>query len=121
MNCQTCFSTNNSIAQQSLPGIGCQNPDRNTTDTAGGWYTLLMYTPMSVDVRPEFPDGTPLSTRMPVLTAQPGPGIDAPSRRDLKVGFDLLDTLSQGAFHDLEAGNFTLDRIEVRVYDAVPD
>ena len=52
---------------------------------------------------------------------QPGPGVDAASRRDLKVGFDMLNTLSQGAFHALEHGNFTLDRIEVRVYDAVPD
>jgi hypothetical protein len=112
---------NNSIAQQSLPGVGCQNPDRYTTDTQGGWYTLLMYTPMDEQIRPEYPADTPLSDRMPILASEPGPGVDAASRRDLRVGCDLLDTLSQGGNRDLEQGQFIFDRIEVRAYDAVPD
>ena len=112
---------NNSISQQTLPGIGCQNPDRYTTDTQGGWYTLMMTTPMSVDIRPEFPAGTPLPIRMPYICAQPGPGVDANSQRDFKLGCDLMDTFSNGWYRDLELGNYTLDRIEVRVYDAVPD
>ncbi|MEI7633536.1 MAG: glycoside hydrolase family 99-like domain-containing protein, partial [bacterium] len=114
-------SFSNRIAQQSMPGIGCQNPDKYTTDTQGGWYNLLVHTPMSADIRPEFPLGSLLSLRMPYITAQPGPGINANSRRDLRVGCDLLDTLSGGANRDLEKGNFTLDRIEVRIYDLVPD
>ena len=39
----------------------------------------------------------------------------------MKLGWDLLDTLSTGWYKDLEKGKFTLDRIELRVYDAVPD
>ncbi|MEI7634223.1 MAG: hypothetical protein WCK47_08090 [bacterium] len=115
------LNANNTIAQQSLPGVGCVNPDKYTTDTQGGWYTVLMSTPMSADIRPEFPDGTPLSVRMPNICTQPGPGVDAASRRDLRIGCDLIDTLSYGLNRDLEKGNYTLDRVEVRVYDAVPD
>ena len=114
-------NANNSIAQQSLPGIGCENPDKNTPSEQGGWYTMLVNSPLNTDIRPEFPTGTPISTRMPVLWAQPGQGNDAFSRRDLLVGLDLIDTLSAGAGAYLERGNVTLDRIEVRIYSAVPD
>jgi hypothetical protein len=82
---------------------------------------LLMHTPMSPEIRPEFAPDTPLATRMPTVCAQPGPGVDAASRRDLRLGCDLLDTLSGGLNRDLEKGNFTVDRIEVRVFDLVPD
>ena len=114
-------NANNSIAQQSLPGIGCQNPDRNTPVERGGWYTMLVNTPMDVDIRPEFAAGTPLETRMPGITAQAGPGANVFSRRDLLFGLDLVDTLSAGVGRSLEQGNVTLDRIEVRVYDLIPD
>ena len=50
-----------------------------------------------------------------------GPGVTAASRRDLLFGMDLVDTLSAGAGRFLEQGNVTLDRIEVRVFDIVPD
>ena len=113
-------SRNNAIAQQALPGIGCQNPERDANE-AGGWYNLLMQTPLNPDIRPEFPAGTPLATRMPLLSGQPGTGIVAPSRRDLRVGFDLIDTLSADPNHVLEAGNFTIDRIEVRSMPQVGD
>lgn len=114
-------SYSNTIAQQALPGVGCQNLDRYPYDTQGGWHTLVMHTPMSIDIRPEFSTAVPLSGRMPNICAQPGPGADAASRRDLRVGFDLIDTISGGAQRDLERGNFALDRIEVRAYDLVPD
>ena len=55
------------------------------------------------------------------ITALPGPGVDASSRRDLRLGCDLIDTISSGYYRDVEKGNFTVDRIEVRVFDAVPD
>ena len=109
---------NHAIASQSLPGIGCQNPDKIGSE-AGGWYTVLFHTPMSPDIRADT-TGT-LEQRMPLLSAEPGPGANAPSRRDLKVGMDLLDTLSFGPNAPLEEGNFTLDRIEVRAYDLVED
>jgi hypothetical protein len=115
------LNENNSIAQQALPGIGTQNPDKYTTDTLGGWYTLIMHTPMSTDIRPEFAPGTPLAMRMPLMVAEPGPGSGSNSRRDIRLGFDLVDTLSGGTNKNLEEGHVTLDRIEVRSYSLVSD
>jgi subtilisin-like proprotein convertase family protein len=115
------LNENNSIAQQALPGIGTQNPDKYTTDTLGGWYTLIMHTPMSTDIRPEFAPGTPLAMRMPLMVAEPGPGSGSNSRRDIRFGFDLVDTLSGGTNKNLEEGHVTLDRIEVRSYSLVSD
>jgi hypothetical protein len=109
---------NHAIASQSLPGIGCQNPDKTAAE-AGGWYTVLFHTPLSADIRADT-TGT-LEQRMPLLMAEPGPGVNAPSRRDLKVAMDLLDTLSFGPNAPLEEGNFTLNRIEIRSYDLVED
>lgn len=111
---------NGIIAQQLLPGLGCLNPDKDTTEN-GGWYTMLVSTPMNADIRAEFPPGTPLLTCMPNITSQPGPGSASSSVRDLKLGMDLVDTLSSGVNKDWEKGNFTLDRIEVRSYPAVSD
>ena len=114
------LNANNSIAQQSLPGVGCLNPDQGVAGEPGGWYTLIIHTPMDSAIRPEFPPGTPVSVSMPNISAQPGPGVAAQSRRDLLLGIDLVDTLSAGGGRALEKGNFTLDRIEVRVFDVGP-
>ncbi|AXA34789.1 Cell surface protein [Candidatus Sumerlaea chitinivorans] len=111
----------NTDAQQALPGVGCQNPDRAPSETVGGWYTLLMHSPLNADIRPEYASGTPLEVRMPGLTSEPGPGVNAASLRDLRVGFDVLDTLSGSALNYLEEGEFTLDRIEIRAYPMPPD
>ena len=113
-------SLTNLLAQQALPGVGCLNPDKVSNEN-GGWYTLLMWTPMDPDIRPEYPAGTPLSVRMPAIVAQPGPGENAPSRRDVRIGADLIDTLSTGLQRNLEKGNFTIDRIELQQYNAIPD
>jgi hypothetical protein len=111
--------TNNTIAAQSLPGVGCLNPDKIAAETNGGWYTLIFHTPMSLDIRA---DGTgDLAARMPNIVNEPGPGVNAISRRDLRVGFDLLDTLSPPPNNQYEAGNFTVDRIEIRSYPLVAD
>jgi hypothetical protein len=115
------LNANNSIAQQALPGVGTQNPDKYTTETAGGWYTMVMHTPMSRDIRPEFSSDTPLSARMPNICGQPGPGVNAFSRRDVFLGLDLVDTISGGAGRTLEAGHVTADRVEMRAYGLVPD
>jgi Zn-dependent metalloprotease len=106
------------LAAQALPGIGCMNPDKIGTE-AGGWYTLLVHSPLNLDIRPDM--SGPLSSRMPNLSSQPGPGASGTSLRDLKVGFDMIDTMSSSANASLEAGNFTLDRIEVFSFDQIAD
>jgi hypothetical protein len=109
---------NHAIASQSLPGTGSQNPDKDGSE-AGGWYTLIFHTPMSAEIRPDV--GGTLEARMPLITAEPGPGANLASRRDLKAGFDMLDTLSFGPNAPLEEGNFKVDKVEVRAYDLVSD
>jgi hypothetical protein len=109
---------NHAIASQSLPGVGCQNPDKIATEN-GGWYTLMLHTPMSADIRAD--QTGPLAARMPLITSQPGPGVNAASYRDLKVGADLLDTLSFGPNAPTEVANITIDRIEIRSHELVAD
>ncbi len=121
------------IAAQALPGIGTRNPDKYALEEQGGWYTLLLYTPLSKAVRPDAA-GT-LAERMPNWFTFAGPGVDdlavsyggpatpgALNRRDLRLYAVLLDTLSTG-FNSglLEKGNFTIDRIDVLSADAVED
>ena len=43
------------------------------------------------------------------------------SSPDLLLGMDLVDTLSAGAGRFLEQGNVTVNRIEVRAFDAPLD
>lgn len=109
---------NFTTAQQALPGIGCQNPDRISSEN-GGWYTVLVNSPLSVDIRPDV--AGPLTSRMPVFTAEPGPGVNSASRRDLRVAADLIDTISGGINAPLEKGNVTIDRIEIRTYPQIAD
>ncbi|MBX7246303.1 MAG: formylglycine-generating enzyme family protein [Candidatus Sumerlaeaceae bacterium] len=125
------FPTNNAvniaIAGQLLPGIGCQNPNPGTLPpgTGGGWYTLIFHSPLSSDIRPDVAGD--ISAKMPYLSSRPGPG-DGPTgnatsdlRRAILVGADLIDTWSRGANANLEAGLFTVDGIEVRSYNLIPD
>lgn len=112
---------NNRIAAQTLPGQGTENPDREASDTTGGWYNVLIYTPLAPEIRPEFPAATPLSGRMPNLSSQPGPGDAGYSMRDLRVGADIVDTISQSPLRWREKGHMTIDRIEIRAFDAIPD
>lgn len=111
---------NNAIAQQALPGVGSLNPDKTGSEN-GGWYNLLMHTPLSPDIRTEFPAGTPVEARMPLLSAQPGPQQPGTSLLDLRVGADLIDTLSFTPSAKLEKGHVTIDRIEIYAYPLVED
>jgi hypothetical protein len=113
-------STNQMITFEAAPGIGCLNPDK-IADENGGWYTVLTHTPLSKDIRPEFAPEVPVEDRMPLLAAQPGPGENAMSNRDFRVGLGLMDSPGIGEFQYLEKGNFTIDRIEVREYNLIPD
>jgi len=58
---------------------------------------------------------------MPNICAEPGPGFNQASRRNLKVGADLIDTISAGLNESLEKGSFTIDRIEMTPYTLVSD
>lgn len=106
------------LAAQALPGIGSKNPDKIGGE-AGGWYNLILHSPLNIDIRPDM-SGT-LCERMPNLCAQPGPGAGGTSLRDLKVAFDVVDTMSPSSLAYLEAGNFRVDRIEVFSFDQIPD
>ena len=88
-----------------------ENPDRAPTGEPGGWYTLWLHTPLSHDIR----------DAQPLIEGQPGPGSDIPSNRDIKFGFDAIDTLSGMVSSVQEKGTFVLDRIEVRTYELVDD
>ena len=107
-------SLNNTVARQALPGVGCQNPDKDGSEN-GGYYNLIIHTPMSTDIQ----------ASQPYLAAQPGPEDPLPasgvSRRDLKFGIDLQDTISGSPTYYQEAGNFRLDKVNVYAHDLVVD
>jgi hypothetical protein len=108
-------SLNNTVAREALPGNGCMNPDKDGAEN-GGYYNLIIHTPMSTDIQ----------ASQPFLAAQPGPGDPLPasgvSRRDLKFGIDLQDTISGSpAGYVLEAGNFRLDKVNVYEHNLVAD
>ena len=96
------------------PGVGTQVFD--------GWYNVLMVSPMHMDIRANS-TATDLSGRMPNLTSQPGPGVEQPSLRDITNAAVLIDTLNQGVTNadTFEAGQYIVDRIEVRGYDLIAD
>jgi hypothetical protein len=107
------------LVRQSIPGIGCLNQDK-IADENGGWYTVLMNSPMNADIRPEFAPGTPLSTRMPIISAMPGPGDDQASNRDVKVQLTAYDTLSNSTTGgEQEHGLFTVDRVEIGEFNQI--
>lgn len=95
------------LAQQALPGLGSQNPDKSGTEKPGildgGNFVMYFSSPASIP------------------TTQPGPGSLWPSRRDIVNGFELIDTTSKGANASLEKGCFVLDRVEIREFDEIPD
>lgn len=109
------------LSRQTVPGVGSQNPDKLVPGENGGWYTALFNSPMSAEIRPELPYGTPLSHRMPRITSLAGPGVQAPSNGDVKLSAKLYDTISQGTGKGLEGGLFTIDRIEIQAFDSLDD
>lgn len=98
---------NNAIAQQVLPGVGTANPDKRGDELPGvldgGWYTMYFHGPNVVP------------------TGQPGPGVPAASRRDLKCGVDVLDSISATPNAALEGGLFFVDQIEIADFETLPD
>jgi hypothetical protein len=102
------------LAQQMLPGTGSLH---NESDGSGNWYRLYLPTPLDQRLRPE-DDRARIEDRMPTFMSEPPPGNPNPSRRDLKVGFDIVDSLSATTGHESEAAiNTRLNRIEIRRYN----
>jgi hypothetical protein len=112
---------NNQIAQEAHPGVGSLNPDKLVAGENGGWYTQVLPTPISTDIRPD-KTGT-WQARMPLIALQPLPGANAfgSADRAWRFGMDILDTLSTGDLKALEEGNEFIDRLELRTYTLVPD
>ncbi len=123
-----------SILAQTQPGSGCQNPEKRAAES-GGYYNLLVYTPLAPEVRPENPVLT-LQERMPNWFAFAGQGVNDQgavyggatpaglNRRDLRLFAALLDTLTFSGGAVNEASNYTVDEIQVyeaaAVYDGTP-
>lgn len=98
------------LGAQVLPGIGNQLPG---TTADGHLYHLFMPSLMDPLIRN---DGTgTVAQRFPVINALPGPGSTQASVRDIKVGWDVIDSLSfSSGFETEAANNTTLNRIEIR-------
>lgn len=116
------------ISQQTMPGIGTQNPQKNGVETNGGYYDLMIATPLSSAIRPDVV-GT-LEQRMPTWFIFAGQGVTDPvggytnqtgelatvpalNGRDLRPSVGLLDSLTfTGDAQPLgEAGRFSVDSI----------
>jgi hypothetical protein len=112
-------SANNTLAAQVLPGIGNSLPafDRISSTENGGWYNVIMNTPMSADIQ----------AKQPHLDAQDPPGVDtspgsnSKSRRDIQFGIDIIDTFSTQAAAGTESGQMTVDSVDIQKYELVPD
>ena len=90
-----------------------QNPDRDGTET-GGYYNLIMHSPIDPYIQ----------SSQPYLRAQPGPQDPLPvsgtSKRDIKFGIDLIDTISGSSQYYMENGNFRLDKVDIYETYGVP-
>lgn len=100
------------VSRQLLPGIGNQT---------GGWYTIIMQSPLSSDIRSEYPAEYPIWGRMPNIWSQPGFGVPQTSLRDILMSFDMIDTMDEGPGATAQQAQVTIDRIEVREYGMVDD
>jgi hypothetical protein len=113
------------LLAQVLPGAGngmALNSD--TRDNDGFWYNVIIPSPLDRRIRADRQTmgNETIAQLFPLLANEPGPGENAPSRRDILVGFDVVDTLSFGTQHTAEAADsIRLNRIEVRIYPELPE
>lgn len=104
------------IIREATPGIGNALPaaDRIPGDTTGGWYNVLMSTPMDPNVRPA----------QPALALQDPPGVctnavsNNKSRRDIQVGVDIIDDF-YGTQGSSETGQILIDRVQIHKLNQV--
>jgi hypothetical protein len=103
----------NLVAAQASPGTG--------TSISNGMYNLMLNSPLDGDIRQDVVGD--IATKMPQLSAQPGPGnATAQSFKNIQPGLIMIDSMNfftPGA--EAEVGNVTVDSIEIREYDAVLD
>jgi hypothetical protein len=81
----------------------------------------LVLPPLYPDLRPEFPGGAAVAERFPNLTGQPGPGVNGPSLRDIRVALDMADSVSFSPEAGQEQGLVELDEILILDAPAVPE
>jgi len=125
------FSTTpqgDALAAQVLPGIGSQNPDQvpalNTVGEAGGWYNVIVASPLDPDAIRE-DQGDDFGT----FGAAPGPGAALPSGKDVSLGVDLIqipNTLNLGGgvvipFGRANRAHIRVSAIEVYSYAPIDD
>jgi len=104
------------LGQEWEPGVGNLIPaaDRIGGDTTGGWYNVIMTTPMDSEIRPS----------QPALAAQDPPGVstnpasNSVSRRDIGLGIDIIDDFT--ATPNLVSGQLQLDKAQIHKLNAVP-
>ncbi len=105
---------------QIMPGTGTSVP--NTT-IDGSTYNLILNSPLNADIRADVAGS--LATKFPTLSAEPGPGVNSASLRDLAVAFTVADSLSLVDASNTNASeianNLTLNRIEIREFPQVND
>jgi hypothetical protein len=105
---------NNLTAAQASPGSG--------TSITTGFYNVMLMSPLDSDIRRDA-GSVLLSQSMPQLFAEPGPGSSTVlSFKNIQPGLIMIDTLNwRNPDAIVEVGNVTVDSIQVREYNLVPD
>lgn len=106
---------------QAIPGAQCLNPDKLGTETNGGWYTVIMNTPYSLDIRPDATGD--IAARMPNIALMKAYGDDSTpgtgqNRRDIKLTLQMWDSIPLGA---AESGQVIWDRATLEAYPQFDD
>jgi hypothetical protein len=120
------------ISAQALPGVNCVNPETDNTLSPGGaydggWYTVLMSSPLNLDIRRDV--GGTIASAFGVLASDPGPGSASASvGRDIKTGFDVytapLNMVMSGAtvpWTDANRAKVAVTAIKVFELDDIDD
>jgi len=119
---------NANFVKRVLPGIGCENPETSASldvaGEAGGWYSVVMSSPLDADIRPD------TSGSLGLLSSEPGPNVNLPSSKDIVIGVDVqhcprdlrLSPSYVGTnFYNANDANVRISRIELYEYDQIDD
>jgi hypothetical protein len=116
------------IAAQAMPGVGSENPDTDaslgTAGEDGGWYNVVLSSPLNAgEIRQD------LANNFGAFGAEAGPGVAAPSAKDVTLGVDLIQlpanlTIAGGQVIPFARPNRVMIRvaaIEVYKYPLIDD